>query len=128
MLLKMSKEFPFINEDAEGMREGNKTFEEQFSNHFSKENYIKLWKDKMFLALSESVETDASQGELWHLSSIFSLGQDGNTQIQRDNSDLINALIKLCQQLEKELPLSSDLMRNLKTKFSIVGSIAEGTR
>ena len=29
-LLKMSKEFPFINDDAEGLREGNKIFEEQF--------------------------------------------------------------------------------------------------
>ena len=41
---------------------------------------------------------------------------------------MINSLIKYCQQLENELPKSSDFMRNLQPKFSIVGSVAEGTR
>ena len=78
----MSKEFPFINDDAEGMREGNKTFEAQFSKLFPKKNYIHLWNNKNFLALSGSVERYASQGESWNLSSICSLGQDSNMQIQ----------------------------------------------
>ena len=47
---------------------------------------------------------------------------------RRENSNMINALINFCQQLEKALPKSSDLMSNLKPKFSIVGSVAEGTR
>ena len=41
---------------------------------------------------------------------------------------MINAMIKFCQQLEKAMLKSSALMRNLKPKFSIVGSVAEGTR
>ena len=47
---------------------------------------------------------------------------------RKENSQMINCLIKFCQQLEVELPKSSVLMRNLKPKFSIVGSVAEGTR
>ena len=78
----MSREFPFINDEAEGMREGNKAFEAQFSNAHLKENYIHVWNLSQILALSGSVERHASQGKLWDLSSIRFLGQDGNTQIQ----------------------------------------------
>ena len=78
----MSREFPFINDDAEGMRQGNKTFEAQFSSSFLKDNYIELWNYKKCLALSGSVKRYASQGELWDLSSICSLGQNGIRQIQ----------------------------------------------
>ena len=78
----MSREFPFINDDAEGMREGNEAFESQFSNSYLEENYIHVWNFSKILALSGSVERHASQEKLWDLSSIRFLGQDGNTQIQ----------------------------------------------
>ena len=45
-----------------------------------------------------------------------------------ENSHMMNSLINFCQSLEVELSKSSDLMSYLKPKFSIVGSIAEGTR
>ena len=76
----MSREFPFINDDAEGLRDGNKAFEAQFSAEMLKTDFIDV--SNRSLALSGSVERYPSQGDLWDLSSVRSLGQNGSTHFQ----------------------------------------------
>ena len=78
----MSREFPFINDDAEGLRDGNKAFETQFSAEMLKTDFIAIRNCQKSLALSGSVERYPSRGDLWDLSSIRSLGQNGSTNFQ----------------------------------------------
>ena len=78
----MSREFPFINDDAEGLRDGNKAFEGQFSAGMVNEDFIDVRNYEKSLALSESVERYPSRGDLWDLSSVRSLGQNGSTHFQ----------------------------------------------
>ena len=76
----MSKEFPFINDDAEGHRDGNKAFEANFSADLLDKDYINIFRSKRFLALDKSVtrySCNIPQEELWDLASIFSLGDKG---------------------------------------------------
>ena len=78
----MSREFPFLNEEAEGLWCGNKVFEAQFSATILNQDRILINNHKEYLALSGSVERHPSQEELWDLSSICSLGQNGRTHSQ----------------------------------------------
>ena len=78
----MSREFPFINDDAEGLRDGNKAFEAQFSAEMLKTDFIDVRYYGKSLALSGSIERYPSNGDLWDLSSIRSLGQNGSTNFQ----------------------------------------------
>ena len=78
----MSREFPFINDDAEGLRDGNKAFEAQFSAEMLNKDFISVQNYGKSLALSGSVERYPSRGDLWDLSSIRSLGQNGSTNFQ----------------------------------------------
>ena len=76
----MSKEFPFINDDAEGHRDGNKAFEAKFLADLHDKDYIHLFSSESFLALDRSVtrySSNTPQEELWDLASIFSLGDKG---------------------------------------------------
>ena len=76
----MSKEFPFINDDAEGHRDGNKAFEAKFSADLHDKDYIHFFAYERFLALDGSVtrfSSNTPQEELWDLSSIVSFGDTG---------------------------------------------------
>ena len=78
----MSREFPFLNEEAEGLWDGNTVFEAQFSARILNQDRLLINNCEKYLALSGSVARYPSQGELWDLSSISSLGQNGRTHFQ----------------------------------------------
>ena len=76
----MSKEFPFINDDAEGHRDGNKAYEAQFWADLHEKDNIHLLGSERFLALDGSVtryNSNTPHEELWDLSSIVSFGDKG---------------------------------------------------
>ena len=45
-----------------------------------------------------------------------------------DNCAMIHSLVSLCKSLEATLSTTSELMAKLRPKFSLVGSVSEGTR
>ena len=76
----MSREFPFINDDAEGLRDGNKDFEAHFATEMLNKDYIKMLSPESFLALDGGVtrySLDTPHAEMWDISSIFSFGDSG---------------------------------------------------
>ena len=80
----MSKEFPFINEEAEGLREGNKVHEAKYYAESLQNGCLQTLIGN-FLALSGSwysFTSDPTQEEFLDLSSIFSPGSNGVTEIQ----------------------------------------------
>ena len=79
-LLQMSKEFPFINDDAEGLRDGNKAFEAKHWSDLHDTDYIHFFGFQRFLALDGSVtrySSNTPREKLWDLSSIVSFGDKG---------------------------------------------------
>ena len=78
----MSREFPFLNEEAEGFWDGNTVFEAQLSAEMLNQDRLLINDHAKSLALSGSVVRYPSQGELWDLSSICSLGENGSTHFK----------------------------------------------
>ena len=96
----MSREFPFLNEEAEGLWDGNKIFEAQTSAEMLNQDRILINNCEKYLALTKSVKMFSGgwlrkflghtmvprahdvEGKSWELSSICSLGENGGTMLK----------------------------------------------
>ena len=96
----MSREFPFLNDEAEGLWDGNEVYEDRFSAEMLNQDRLLIKDHEKYLALSESVKRFSGgrlrkilghivvrrahdvEGKSWDLSSISSLGENGGTMLK----------------------------------------------
>ena len=81
----MSKEFPFINDEAEALREGNKNHDAKYYAESLKNGFLLLFNIEQVLALNGSfisVASDSDQEESWDLSSIYLFESNAITEVQ----------------------------------------------
>ena len=96
----MSREFPFLNEEAEGLWEGNKASEAQLCAEMLNQDRILINNCEKYLALTGSINWFSGgwlrkflghimdprahdvEGKSWDLSSIRSLGENGGTMLK----------------------------------------------
>ena len=81
----MSREFPFINEDAEGIRDGNRAIEKKLRAEICNKDYIQTFNRQSCLALDGNYvrySCETPQEELWHLSSIFHFEDSGVNRVK----------------------------------------------
>ena len=72
----MTREFPFINEDAEGIRDGNRAIEKKLRAEICNKDYINTLKCEDFLAL-DGIFIRYNSDTSWHLSSIHQFQDRG---------------------------------------------------
>ena len=72
----MSRDFPYINEDAEDIRDGNRAFEKKLRAKTFNKDYIHILSCKDFLAL-DGILIRYSSDTSWYLSSIHHFEDSG---------------------------------------------------